>query len=150
MASDPESLRVYLANRDEPCPGCGYNLRGLESRACPECREPLELNVRLAEPNIGRWLATLIGLCVGAGTAGSAILLAIGLSLHFGDWPPAGLFLIPGLALTIEGSLALLILRQDVRQWFRRSLIAGRLAALLAWCATGAFLVGLLIYITEV
>jgi hypothetical protein len=30
-------LRDNLADRDSPCPGCGYSLRGLTGDTCPEC-----------------------------------------------------------------------------------------------------------------
>lgn len=41
-------LREYLATRDVPCEGCGYNLRGAQDVFCPECgavipRPPAEL-----------------------------------------------------------------------------------------------------------
>lgn len=39
--SQPEELRRYLAERDVPCPGCGYNLRGLGENCCPECGREL-------------------------------------------------------------------------------------------------------------
>lgn len=32
-----DELRLYLAERDAPCPGCGYNLRSLVTERCPEC-----------------------------------------------------------------------------------------------------------------
>lgn len=35
--SEAESLIEYLATHDAPCPGCGYNLRGLKANECPEC-----------------------------------------------------------------------------------------------------------------
>ncbi|HRQ72688.1 MAG TPA: hypothetical protein PLU35_06645 [Phycisphaerales bacterium] len=35
---DPDGvMRAWLAGRDEACPACGYNLRGTDGRACPEC-----------------------------------------------------------------------------------------------------------------
>lgn len=34
-----------MAEQDVPCPGCGYNLRGCQGAACPECGTPLELQV---------------------------------------------------------------------------------------------------------
>lgn len=30
-------LEVFLEDRDEACPSCGYNLRGLKATECPEC-----------------------------------------------------------------------------------------------------------------
>lgn len=48
IPSDPaaESLRLYLASRDVPCPRCGYNLRGSTSSSCPECGKPLVIAVQ--------------------------------------------------------------------------------------------------------
>lgn len=40
MSTDPtnaDPVLDYLANHDVACPGCGYNLRGLHTKACPEC-----------------------------------------------------------------------------------------------------------------
>ena len=36
-------LTEYLASRDEACPGCGYNLRGLVGDRCPECNQQLRV-----------------------------------------------------------------------------------------------------------
>jgi hypothetical protein len=33
----PGSIIDRLAEHDVPCPGCGYNLRGLRATSCPEC-----------------------------------------------------------------------------------------------------------------
>lgn len=41
--NEAERLVGYLNGRDAPCPGCGYNLRGLKGTACPECGERLTL-----------------------------------------------------------------------------------------------------------
>ncbi len=38
-------VREYLADRDSPCPKCGYNLRGLDSDKCPECGEAAALAI---------------------------------------------------------------------------------------------------------
>lgn len=43
--NDAEFLRAYLADRDVPCAGCGFNLRGLGGHACPECGMALRLDV---------------------------------------------------------------------------------------------------------
>jgi hypothetical protein len=47
-------LHDYLREQDIPCPGCGYNLRGLTSATCPECNQALELRVTVAEAALGR------------------------------------------------------------------------------------------------
>src|ERR1043165_104303 len=49
MGDDVESptsdaLRTFLAERDVPCPKCGYNLRGLSGPTCPECNTLLALD----------------------------------------------------------------------------------------------------------
>ncbi|MGE4198756.1 MAG: hypothetical protein AB7G11_16735, partial [Phycisphaerales bacterium] len=42
----PRDLLVsFLAQHDAPCPRCGYCLRGVESRTCPECGESLALQL---------------------------------------------------------------------------------------------------------
>ncbi|MBY0307217.1 MAG: hypothetical protein K2Q09_00600 [Phycisphaerales bacterium] len=55
---DPH-LRAFLADRDEPCPACTYNLRGLATDRCPECNRELVLQLRLAEPRLGEWIAAI-------------------------------------------------------------------------------------------
>ncbi len=75
--NDAEFLRSYLESRGVPCPGCGYDLRGLTGDHCPECNQPLVLAVRLAEPKMAAWLAGLVGLCMGVGFSGLLLLYAI-------------------------------------------------------------------------
>jgi uncharacterized paraquat-inducible protein A len=38
-------LASHLADRDQPCPACGYNLRGCAQETCPECGAKLALTV---------------------------------------------------------------------------------------------------------
>ena len=70
MTGDPETraaiLRTFLAEHDEPCPACGYNLRGLRGEACPECGETLRLMVGMVEPRVGMYQTGLMGLAAGA------------------------------------------------------------------------------------
>jgi len=54
-----DTLRAYLAERDVPCPGCGYNLRGSQDSVCPECGGPVELTVTRATAGRG-WLLFLL------------------------------------------------------------------------------------------
>ena len=34
---------MFLTDRDVPCPGCGYNLRGIAQARCPECERAVAL-----------------------------------------------------------------------------------------------------------
>lgn len=67
QARDLEILVSFLADRDESCPLCGYNLRGLTGERCPECAKSLVLRVGLQEPNLGAFMAGLIALASAAG-----------------------------------------------------------------------------------
>lgn len=62
-----EMLRAYLAERDEACPSCGYNLRGLLGGACPECGRRLRLQVGLVEPRLAWFVTGVVGLSMGIG-----------------------------------------------------------------------------------
>lgn len=70
-SDDAELLHRYLRARDEPCPLCGYNLRGLQGLTCPECGKVLRLHVGLVHPNLRAFIAGLVPL---AGTFGFAFL----------------------------------------------------------------------------
>ena len=78
-AADP-MLAAYLSGRDVPCPECGYNLRDLVGRRCPECGDDLALRLTLAEPRQGLLIAGLIGLSAGAGLSG-LLLIYIGIQV---------------------------------------------------------------------
>jgi len=43
VTDGPSELEAYLAARDVPCPGCGFNLRGLAGESCPECGDGITL-----------------------------------------------------------------------------------------------------------
>ncbi len=44
MGERQDQNAAYLAERDVPCPKCGYNLRGIRGARCPECAHPIELD----------------------------------------------------------------------------------------------------------
>ena len=48
--TDQDLLRSFLAEHDADCPCCGYNLRAVESGACPECGQNLDLGVTEGGP----------------------------------------------------------------------------------------------------
>ncbi len=73
-----EQVAAFLADRDEPCPGCGYNLRGAASPTCPECGRPIELALRGTERGHSRLVAlalvwVLVASVIGATRAGMTV-----------------------------------------------------------------------------
>jgi hypothetical protein len=82
--TDGDLLNTYLADRDLPCPRCGYNLRLLVGRRCPECGDELTLQVGLVEPRMAAYLTTLGAACAGVG--GSGLFCLIGLSAAPSNW----------------------------------------------------------------
>jgi hypothetical protein len=111
MVESPALLQQFLEGRDVGCPGCGYNLRDLQTDRCPECGEELSLRVGLLEPKQGASIAGLIGLAAGAGMNGlllGYLLIRIAIfrdpygrfMYRFGGLNLAGL-LVEGLAILI-------------------------------------------------
>ena len=104
-------LTEYLASRDEACPGCGYNLRGLVGDRCPECNQQLSLRVALTETKLGPFIAAVVGLATGAGFNGLLLLYGVIMFRSRGNAP--GLFLpITGAGLAVFGIALFVILRR--------------------------------------
>lgn len=63
------AIQMFLADRDAPCPGCGYNLRGIEQATCPECGRAIELALARSGRGRGYFLFVLLAagwvLCAG-------------------------------------------------------------------------------------
>lgn len=55
-------LPEFLAERDEPCPHCGYNLRGVRAGSCPECGKAIRLGLIGPGRFAGYGLAIVLGL----------------------------------------------------------------------------------------
>ena len=113
MATIPDNpgdtmLTSFLAERDISCPGCGYNLRGLTARSCPECNQGLRLMVGLEEPRLGSWIAGLLGTAAGAGFNGLLLFYAL-IMIAQGHGPGQGLMntfvLYSAGALAVQGLL---------------------------------------------
>lgn len=110
-------LAEYLANRDEACPGCKYNLRGLVGDRCPECNQQLVLRIALTEPRLGGFLAALVGLSIGAGFNG--LLTVYGLIVFESRGSSPGPFLqITGIGAAVFCVAIFFLLRR--RNAFRR------------------------------
>jgi hypothetical protein len=62
-----EFLRAFLDQRDISCPCCSYNLRDLKFERCPECNQPLQLQVGLLHPRLAWFIAGLIGIGMNLG-----------------------------------------------------------------------------------
>ncbi len=127
MAEDVDRLREYLAERDEACPSCGYNLRGLTGQACPECGLGLTLRVGLTEPATGVLIAAIVGLAVGVGWSGTFLGVVVSISLLEQDWPPGYVCAVPALTFIVTGMLLLGVCGRDGRAKFRRRTAAVRL-----------------------
>jgi hypothetical protein len=61
MTDAGSELRAYLAERDAPCPGCTYNLRGVTGDECPECGTRIELG--LVDRSLRKLLWWFVFIC---------------------------------------------------------------------------------------
>jgi hypothetical protein len=107
---------------------------------CPACGVELQLAVALEEPRIGLWVASVVGLALGAGF--DWMVLAFGLAVWALDdtvsapradeiWLP---LVVPGV---VMGTLLLLVLRH--RRWFRERPAGQRISmAVLSFVLSGA------------
>lgn len=115
------NLAAYLAERDEACPSCGYNLRGLASDRCPECMTELVLRVAMAEPRLGLFLSTVVAWSLGAGFSLLLLVyLLVVMVMTPRSLPPMDEFLVTPVGGTLleGGAVVLLIVHQRrVRRW---------------------------------
>lgn len=127
------TLRDFLGDRDEPCPSCGYNLRGLQTNICPECRQELTLGVQLAEPKLKAFIAAVIGFAIGSGFSAMLVgyVVVTQIAKSRGRVPPDFLIAVfPGLVVCGVPLVVLLIKRRA----FCRLSESARLGwAVLAW-----------------
>ncbi len=152
--NEANGLRQHLADRDLPCPGCGYNLRGLPDPVCPECRQELHLTVGLVEPRLGALIAGVGSLCAGAGAAGALLVTILIISGFFRHGLPRGseqvlIVWLPLACVVSCGLFAVRLCRRSGRVWFRklpadqrRGVVIAAIALPVGWF--GAFLVMLM------
>ncbi len=76
--SEAELLKALLAERDLPCPVCGYNLRAIASTNCPECGAKLDLRVGSTDLKLGPWLAALLASALPLGIVSFFLVIGLG------------------------------------------------------------------------
>lgn len=113
-----------------PCPGCGYNLRGLAAARCPECERGVALCVEgtWARPRQRGRGAFLLGVIL-AGLAAQFVLWVVGVGMVAGlpEWLRLSTFVLLS-TMAAEGVvLAQLILA------LRRARAAGRWESIVGW-----------------
>jgi hypothetical protein len=76
-------LRQFLADRDVPCPACGYNIRQLQRNTCPECGRGLKLVLGVVGPS-NCWITALVASLVPA-ACGLPFQILILIALAYGE-----------------------------------------------------------------
>jgi len=147
--SDTDFLRSYLVLHNPPCPGCGYNLRGLTGSRCPECNQELMLSIGLVEPKIASFVAALIGLAAGAGFSASMLAFGLYVGLTQSALRDAVFWrieIITGSGLLVEGGLLAVLLYK--RREFRRCSAGVRGVCIAgAWMLSIAMVVVFMVFI---
>jgi len=89
-------LRAFLADHDEPCPGCGYSLLGIATSVCPECGHELELTLRREQPAPRWYTVGLVGVAAAVGFHWGVlpVALMIGYTAVFRFLPSAAVALL--------------------------------------------------------
>ena len=64
QSTNEDLLLAYLHANESHCPSCNYNLHHLTSSLCPECGQPLKLQVALQTPKIAAFIFGLLGLAL--------------------------------------------------------------------------------------
>jgi hypothetical protein len=143
---DRVTLIRYLADREEPCPNCDYNLRGLTGGTCPECGLELMLRVGLVEPRLALWLAGLVPLAMTFGLGSLMLAVAVAYSaMRRGG--PDGAFWPYFIGMSIVSGLALLIWMRG-RSRFRRQTLPIRVGLVgFCWVLAAAAVLGSVIFI---
>lgn len=121
---DPLELQRFLEDRDIPCPGCGYSLRGLHGDRCPECNRLLRLAVAAVDAGVGPLIAAALGL--GSSGAAAVALLAVVACLCISemDLPRNDEFVVlvlaPGVIVAVSGAGVLALASRTIRSRFLR------------------------------
>jgi hypothetical protein len=133
-------LLAFLRGRDVACPRCGYNLRDLTAPLCPECQEPLALDVARRRLILAPFLVTLV--------PGFFSMIMWGLLLAailvFPGAPP-GAYLVA--MFCFASGVAAIVLCWQRARFFRLSISAQWTTAIIVWFVHAT--VGSLLILTE-
>lgn len=138
---DAADLRAFLADRDVECPRCRYNLRGLTTSICPECRTWISLGLQAREPALGLLLFAAAGVLV---LAIPSLLALIRLCFRIlGKGSARGIddanVFIAVLMAAVGYTIPRLMLGNAGRAWFGRRSVTGRVAlTILCWSGSVA------------
>ena len=121
---DAEFLRLYLAERDVPCPKCGYNLRACVSGTCSECGALIRIHLHPVSRPPGSWMAGVAGLWTG---------VALGLIVSFIALTRGPSVLIGGVAAITYSAAGLVLWNVLYRRTKRKNLGAIRYLVMAAW-----------------
>lgn len=132
-----DSFAEFVAERDIECPGCGYNLRGLKGRRCPECGARVGWGAFAAwgpdsEPRLFRMAEA--GVVVGATLAAGQLAFRAWGALASGKVGPIVASVLLPLA-ALAGAGLWLRVRGRAAKWPRH--VQGRVATA-AWIVFGA------------
>lgn len=76
--ADATAVIAWLDAHDEPCPVCGYDLRGLTEPLCPECGKPLTLSVTARDLHrISSWLIATGAITLGLGFDAASVIVVL-------------------------------------------------------------------------
>lgn len=127
MAELGEELVEFLAVRDEPCPRCGYNLRGLEAAVCPECGAGLRVGIVAESNRKSAWVQ-----------AASSPALILGAAMVMGavaaGWQGAA-----GVLVVWGSAMAGLAIRRWAKRWYGSPVFARGDLLWRAWVIAWAF-----------
>jgi hypothetical protein len=106
-------LRHYLRDTDESCPSCNYALRGLTTDRCPECNQQITLRIKLVEPRLAAFIATMIALASGFGFSSLLLLyFVIAMLRRNGGLPDIAFPVIVGTGTLFNAALLWWLLRK--------------------------------------